>query len=375
MDITFEKADLLYSLGILQGVTVKNDAMPILSNLMIEASHDNGIQFTGNNLECGIKTRVDGVVIEEGKVIVNSKKFLDMTKELPSADIDIKVDKKHRLTIEADKGSYKIIGQEADEFPELPDIQSDQKLSVDALSLNMAIGRVAFAAHPDASNALNCIKFSFLEDRTEIVATKRSVCSLSTLPPLESSLESDSLVIPMKAVREINRAFSNSDEISTIITESWLLFTDGTSTLTSRIIEQSDPFPDYRSLLNATKKDGTESVKLMKDLFTDSLKRVLVLADPNHRSVKITFNSDSIQLTSNGPEIGDGEDFVDILDDEGFEGEISVDGDALLTTLSKIPTESVEVEFSGTQKPLLVNSTSTDIENLHTTLIMATIVK
>lgn len=374
MDITFEKADLLYSLGILQGVTVKNDAMPILSNLMIDASHDHGIQFTGNNLECGVKTRVDGVVIEEGKVIVNSKKFLDMTKELPTGDIDIKVNSKHRLNIQAEKGKYTIIGQEADEFPELPNVESDEKLSVDALSLNMAISKVAFAAHPDASNALNCIKFNFIEDRTEIVATRRSVCSIATLPPFEVSLEDNSLVIPMKAIREIARAFSNSDQISSVISEAWLMFTDGTSTLTSRIVEQAEEFPNYQRLLDTVRSEGTKKIKLMRDLFVDSLKRVLVLADPHHYSIKIGFRENSIQLSSNGPEIGDAEDFVDTLEG-GFEAEMAVDGDILLTTLGKVSTETVELEFADPQKCLIVNSTSTDIENLHTSLIMPTIIK
>ena len=237
MDITFEKSDLVYSLGILQGVSVKNEAMPILSNLMIEASHENGIYFTGNNLECGVRTKVEGSVEEEGKVTVKSKKLLDMVKNLPKGEINIKVAKSHRLNITSDKGKYTIIGQSAKEFPELPNIESEEMLAVDALSLNQAIQKVSFAAHTDASNALNSIHFNFEENKTDVVATRRSILSVATLPPLERSLKDNCLTIPMQAIKEINRVFSNSDEISTFITEAWLMFTDGTSTLTSRIVE------------------------------------------------------------------------------------------------------------------------------------------
>ena len=265
MDITFDKSDLVYSLGILQGVSVKNEAMPILSNLMVVASHENGIEFTGNNLECGVRTTVEGTIEEEGKVCVNSKKFLDMVKELPKGEINIVVNDKHRLYIESGKGKYTIIGQSPDEFPELPEVESDETLSVDALSLNMAIQRVSFAAHKDSSNALNSIHFNFREDRTEVVSTRRSVLSMATLPPLEKSLDTKELTIPMQAIREISRVFSNSDEVSTSITEAVLMFTDGTSVLTSRF-DGTEKFPNYEKLVALQTSGDIKSMTVMKDV-------------------------------------------------------------------------------------------------------------
>ena len=368
MNISFEKSDLLYSLGILQGVSVKNEAMPILSNLMLDASHDNGIFFTGNNLECGVKTQVDGTVTDEGKVVVNSKKFLDMVKELPKGEISIQVSNKQRLNITAGKGKYTIIGGVADEFPELPVVDSEEKLSVDALGLNMCIQRVSYAAHADSSNALNSIHFNFLEDRTEVVATRRSVLSLATLPPLEESFEPSSLTIPMQAIREINRVFSNSDQISTYVTEQWLMFTDGTSILTSRIVE-AESFPDYPRLIAVGQSKDTKTMSIMKDLFTNSLKQVLVLANPQNYSVKLKFHEDSLELSSNGPEIGNADNFTDIISG-GFEDEIAVDGDLLLTMIGRIGSEIINIGFSQPDKPLFLNSASNDVDNLHVSLIM-----
>ena len=368
MDIVFEKSDLVYSLSILQGVSVKNETMPILSNLLIDSSHEKGIEFTGNNLECGVRTKVDGDVNKEGKITVNSKKLLDMVKELPKGEIRITVGKNNRLNISADKGKYTIIGQEADEFPRLPNIESDEKLTVEALSLNMAIQRVSFAAHTDASNNLNCIHFCFLEDRTEVVATRRSVLSLSTIPPLEKSESILNLTIPMQAIREIGRVFSNSDHISTFIEESQLMFTDGTSILTCRL-DGSESFPVFHPLIVAGHSVKAKTVTVVKDLFVHSLKRVLVLANPKNNSIKISFSKENIKLSSNGPEIGDAEDTANIMDD-GFDGEIALDGHLLQATLGRIPTETVEFRFLDESKPLYVNSASDDVTNLHQCLIM-----
>lgn len=369
MDITFEKSDLVYSLGLLQGVSTKNDAMPILSNLMIEASLENGIQFTGNNLECGVKTEVEGTTHTEGKVIVNSKRFLDMVKELDKGDINIKVDAKHRLNISSGKGKYKIIGNDAEEFPSLSEVESDKKLSVDALSLNQAIQRVSFAAHTDADNPLNSIHFKFKEDRTEVAATRRSILSVATLPPFEDEEDIGSLTIPMQAIREIGRVFTNSDEISTHISEGWLTFTDNTSTLMSRV-DSSEPFPDYERLMTVSQSKNVEKVTLMKDLLISSLKKVLVLSDPSDHSIKLIFHEDSLQLTSNGPEIGDADNYTELMG-PGFEDEIAVDGNLLLTALGRTHTETVEIIFCGQKKPIFVSATSDDVENLHRSLIMS----
>ena len=96
----------------------------------------------------------------------------------------------------------------------------------------------------------------------------------------------------------------------------------------------------------------------------------MVLANPQSYSVKLNFSEEAIALSSNGPEIGDAEDFVEIVEG-GFDGSIIIDGDLLLTTLGRTPTETIEIEYASENKPMFVKSTSDDIENLHTTVIMS----
>ena len=66
MEFTVSKTDLVRELNLSQGVVEKKTTIPILSNVLVEATGDR-INLTATDLELGIRSLVSGAGEEAGR--------------------------------------------------------------------------------------------------------------------------------------------------------------------------------------------------------------------------------------------------------------------------------------------------------------------
>src|ERR1700721_2704346 len=98
MEFTVSKTDLVRELGLSQGVVEKKTTIPILSNVLIEASGDR-VTFTATDLELGIRCSCPARVKKEGAGTIPARKLLDYVRLLPEGDITFKFLENHWASI------------------------------------------------------------------------------------------------------------------------------------------------------------------------------------------------------------------------------------------------------------------------------------
>ena len=247
MELTFEKDDLLHSLQILQGVASGRSTLPILSNVLIQAA-DGNIECIATDLEIGIKISVAGVIQEEGAITVAAKKLADIVKELPEdKTIHFVTTANNRVEITCGDGVYKIIGLSDEEFPQLPSIDG-HSLTIEGETLRTVLRRTEFAAATDdVRYFLNGLYFGFLEDRTEVVATDMVQLALAQCEAFNAPENVEGFIVPLKAIKEIERTFAESEQVQVSILENQILFADKNATLTTRLVEGD--YPKYQEVL------------------------------------------------------------------------------------------------------------------------------
>ena len=91
MKLTFQKAALLNGINIVLKAVPSKTTMPILECILIDAS-TNEIKLTGNDMELGIETTIDGDILEKGIIALDAKIFLEIVRKLPDNDIVIQTD-------------------------------------------------------------------------------------------------------------------------------------------------------------------------------------------------------------------------------------------------------------------------------------------
>ena len=182
MKLTFGRDNLLSSLQALQSVISKRNTDPLLSNVLIQAEGST-IECMATDTEIGIRMKVDGIVKEEGSILVPAEKLADIVKTWPAEKpIDLTTTAGNRIEITAGNGVHKTVKLADEEFPQLPSID-EGAFAIDGETLRSIVHKTEFAAatEKDRRVYLNSLYFNLFEDRTEVVATDGNTTCSCTL--------------------------------------------------------------------------------------------------------------------------------------------------------------------------------------------------
>ena len=83
--------------------------MPILANVLVEAEGDL-LRLTATDLEVGVRVAAPARVASAGSVTISARKLLEITKELPSAPLALKVQENAWVALRCGGASYKLVG-------------------------------------------------------------------------------------------------------------------------------------------------------------------------------------------------------------------------------------------------------------------------
>src|ERR1700742_1906502 len=149
MEFTVSKADLVRELGLSQGVVEKKTTIPILSNVLLEATGDR-VHLTATDLELGVRCSCPARVKKEGSGTVPARKLLDYVRLLPEGDVNMKFLENHWANITCGRSRTRIAGMSRESFPELPQMPAAMA-EFPSGPLSSMISRTGFAISMEES--------------------------------------------------------------------------------------------------------------------------------------------------------------------------------------------------------------------------------
>ena len=306
MEITVKTTDLVKELGLSQGVVEKKTTIPVLSNVLVEAS-DDSLTLTATDLELGIQVSCPATVTKPGSTTLPAKKLLDYVRLLPDAEIAVKVSDNHSANIVCGRSRTRIAGMSRENFPELPKMPAPLT-QIPAKTLVNAIQKTVFAVANEESRytligALLLIK----EDSLTMVATDGHRLAYCEVAEAHEGVSGEVRgLIPRKAMNELQKLASEGGEsmlIDFASDENHLFFRCGSRLLITRKL--TGQFPDYQRVLPQEK--GVE-VALNKDEATLALRRVSQFADDRSRAVRFELDEGELKLAASGSDAGESEE-------------------------------------------------------------------
>lgn len=355
MKLTFERDHFLYALQGLQSVVSEQNTLPILSNILIHAE-GRTIECMAMNMKIGIRMKVDGTIQEEGTILVPAGKLVDIVKAWPTEKpINLATTTEGQIEITSGDDIYEIIGCPDEEFPQ-PFAVGDGALSIDGESLRSVLQKTEFAAPTEEARlpCLNGLYFNLLEDRTEVVASDGKQLALAHCDPLKLSEDHDGFIVPLKAIKEIERTFANSAEVMISRIEDQILFADERATLTTQLIDAE--YPKYEKFILVSPEVRTV---VPKEPILRATRKVSLVSDPKTFKVCLEIDEQQIRIS---PRIPEPDEKHETLAVESSNGSIRIGMNAqlLMDTLTHIETESVSLEFSGVLNPVVVKPIGKD---------------
>ncbi|WP_331774913.1 DNA polymerase III subunit beta [Sulfurospirillum sp. 1612] len=338
MKVSINKGVLETILINIQPYLEKKDLSQITSHLLITNIEDELI-IKSTDFDIGLSYNTKNVkIIDYGDATANGKKLLDIIKILKDDEVTLETINDY-LYIKQRNSKFKLPMFNPNEFPSFPEISNKPKFNIDSSSFVRGIKKISAAIdnnNPklELNGALINIKNGF----TNLVSTDTKRLAVVKL---ENNIEDEfSMIIPKKAIVEMQKVFSEAIEI--FYDENTLIAKSSHFQFFTKLI--NGKFPDYERIIP---KDKKFRLLLSRSKIIDSIKQVSIISN----EVKITFKKDKIVFESLNDENIEAK--TEIEYDTGLDEDIylAINSRYLLDFLSNIENNDFTLGFNDSSLP------------------------
>ena len=337
MKLVFSKSDSNKAVGIVMKAVPTRTTMNILECILIDAT-TNEIKFTGNDMELGIETIVEGEIIEKGKIAIDAKLFSEIVRKLPDNDITCK------------KSKFNIAGKSGDDFSYLPAIIKDKMITLSQFQLKEVINQTIFSiAINDNNKMMTGELFEVNEGTLKVVGLDGHRIAIRNIK-LEGRSDDVRVVIPGKTLQEISKILNADAEsfVNIYFTNNHVLFEFDQTHVVSRLIEG-----DYFKISQMLSNDYETKVSINKKEFLDSIDRAnLLIREGDKKPIIINILNGLLQVNVNSA-IGALNEDIDI-DKEGKDIMIGFNPKFLMDALRVIDDENVTMYLVNHKSPCFI---------------------
>ena len=196
--------------------------------MLIEKAGDR-LTLTANDIEMQIRTTTVVDTGEDVRITVAARKFQDILRALPNSEVSLSLDES-RLSVRAGRSRFQLQTLPADDYPliELP-TNNTARFSVSQRELKRLFGLVSYAmAQQDIRYYLNGLLLIADGRKLIFVATDGHRLAYSETDMVESVEQRHEIIIPRKAVSELARQITESDDpVDVIIASNQAVFRFG----------------------------------------------------------------------------------------------------------------------------------------------------
>src|SRR3712207_6757571 len=243
---TFSKKLALVSRGVSSRTTIQ-----LLGGILLEAGGE-AVKLSATDMEISMQTSSPAEVEEEGRVVIPARIFNDIVRSLPEGSFSLEHDSSEgTVRLGSGENEYRIRAYAADDFPQLPGFEAKDAFKMSGELLVETVEKVARSYSRDETRpVLTGILISFEDSRVRMVTTDSYRLSIKVTELARTAFEGTTeAIIPARAMQEVSRIFSSSDEeeIEVALSQNQALFRAGDVLLGTRLIDGN--FPEYKRLL------------------------------------------------------------------------------------------------------------------------------
>jgi DNA polymerase III subunit beta len=353
MKFNVSSSDLNQGLSAVIGAVPNKATLPILETILFE-SEDGRLKLTATDLEISIIEYIDAEIEEEGAVAIPAKRLLETLRQLPSIPVFFEVDGNQNVKFKTDKGTYKLVGEEADEFPDVPNMDEGIKLNTDTELIQNAISKTMFAVSTDDLRpAMMGVFFDIGNAESKFVATDGH----RLVKFVNKNLTSDqplSFIVPDKALNLVAKALDAAD-CELTVSDDHAQFKSGNTIVITRLINEQ--YPNYESVIP---RDNDKQLMIDKNQMLATVRRVSVFSSTTTRQIRLQLGND--KLTIRAEDLDMSSEAKETISCEYSEGEMEIGFNAkyLADVLSNVDGDEAKFEFSSPNRAGIVKPAKED---------------
>ena len=367
MKFNVNQQDLQQALSYCQGVIEKRSTLPILSNVLLDASNSK-LTITATDLDLIFVHQINNIeVFEEGKTTTVSSTLYDIVRKFSSGKkINLSLSDA-KLQLESEKSIFNLNCLSPSEFPLTDENFNDNEFSINSKSLLKLLNKCKFSVSNDETrHYLSGVYFhqTEVEEKNYLtaVATDSHRMSISKIR-LDQKIIFEPIILPKKTIFQLVSLLDNYDgDVKISNVKSKIKFELNNSILISKLIDGK--FPNY---IQVIPKNNQKKLEIDLKLFSGSVDRVASVSLDKKDGVKFSLTKDALNLSVNNTNSGDGNETLSVKFEHDLE--ISFNSRYLIDVASQLDGEKIEIFLNDTGSPALIKDPG-DFDSIYVVMPM-----
>lgn len=349
MKIICSKSELLKGVNtVLKAVPAKT-TMPILECILIDTT-EGQIKLTANDMELGIETKINGDILDKGKIALEAKLFSEIVRKLPESEVTIQTDDNFRAFIKCEKAKFNIAGKSGEDFSYLPEIEKNQMVVLSQFSLKEIIRQTIFSIADNENNRLMTGElFEINGNELKVVSLDGHRISIRKIE-LKEEYNHIKVVVPGKTLNEVSKILTGGieDDVHIFFTGRHIVFEFDDTVVVSRLIEG-----EYFRIEQMLSSDYETKISINKKELQSCIERAsLLVKEGDKKPIIMNILDDSMKLKINSF-IGSMNEDIDIVK-TGRDLMIGFNPKFILDALRVIDDEMIDIYMINPKAPCFI---------------------
>lgn len=354
MKFIVSSGELQKALQTVSGVITSSQSRPILENYLFELNQ-NQLKITASDGETTLITELEVKSEDSGKFAAPAKILQDFVKTYGEQPLTLSVKDNAEgtgslLEILDEKDNFAVALDNADDYPELPEFDASQSVTISAGVLSEALNNTIFATSNDSLRpVMTGVLFQFKEDETNFVATDSHRLVVYKRTDLIHA-EPVEFIMPKKPLQIFRTILSNSSEDVVIeFNDNMAKFTFGTNVWITRLIDGK--YPNYSAVIP---KENPNLLTINRNLLLSAIKRASIMSNKSTNQVRFKLSGNVLHLHAEDTEYANKADMQIPCDYNGEDINIGFSSKFLTEMLSVLGSEDITMKMSQPNRPGII---------------------
>ncbi|SDL98096.1 DNA polymerase-3 subunit beta [Catalinimonas alkaloidigena] len=353
MKFTVSSSALLKQLNNINGVIASNPVIPILENFLFDI-RDGKLTVTASDLQTSMIMEMDIEADADTSIAIPAKILLDTLKNLPEQPVTFVVDfQTYGVEIRSDNGHYKLAGENAVDFPRVPEPREVTTMEVSSEVIHRAVTNTIFATSTDELRpAMTGVLVHMDDSNSTFVATDghRLIRYRRDDMVGTGTAAQVSIILPRKALNLLKATLpSDSTTLTMSFNRSNAFFSFNNIRMICRLIDER--FPDYE---NAIPLNNPNVLTIERLPLLNSLKRIAIYANKTTHQVRLKISADELNISAEDLDFSNEASETLPCEYEGEPMMIGFNARFLIEMLSNIHSNMIAIELSAPNRAGLI---------------------
>ena len=354
MKFIVASGELQKALNTVSGVISSSQSRPILENFLCELENDL-LKITASDGETTLLTSLAVKSESQGKIAVPAKMFQDIIKSFGDQPLTFVVKPNETqegglLEILDEKDNYFIALDNAEDYPELMEFDSAQKVVVPSGVLAEALSNTLFATSNDSLRpVMTGVLFQFGEEETNFVSTDSHRLVVYKRTDIKNN-EPKEFIMPKKPLSIFKNILSGSDdEVVIEFNENMAKFSFGEHTWICRLIDGK--YPNYSAVVP---KENPNVLTINRNLLLSSIRRASIFSSKSTNQVRFKLSGNILHLHAEDTEYANKAEMQIPCEYKGEDINIGFSSKFLTEMLAVLNSEDILIKMSQPNRPGII---------------------